>query len=426
MNDTEVRVHTVTCFGRLRQAFLLYGWPSVRLHEDAARHLDELAARCSTNYQRNVAYALSHWLSYCLAMGIDHRLATGDDLIGYKTAMSTAISAQTSEPLSPGTIGQRIIAVVGFYKAGLRRGWYVVSQSAHPHQRTSSIVATVAIESSVFNSLAMPIDASLAKLAPKPNRTSTDIRPLSPEELKSLLYALETQPNKLRANALGEKRNRLIAEWLAYGGLRLSEAISSTGKMGLTVHQIQQLAPDPGHPFDHSVVRILGKGNKWRNVAIPNWLVARTIDYIEQERARAIGHLKKASSKLFVAGANSRSQHRGEPITGRAFQKVFAQASIRAGLYKRVEKTLGPGENRLVIAATHCPHDLRHTYAIATYFAESQLGNSEPWKPIQAQLGHKHLTTTVDTYLSFVSAHDQWRRDLWRMSVRELAGLTDG
>jgi integrase len=359
-------------------------------------------------------------------MGIDHRLATGDDLVGYKTAMSNAISTQTSEPLSPGTIGQRLIAVIGFYKAGLRRGWYVASQSAHPDQKASSIVARVAIESPALNSFAMPIDASLAKLAPKPNRTSTDIRPLSPEELRSLLNAFETQPGKLQGNSLGEKRNRLIAEWLAYGGLRLSEAICSTGKMGLTVHQIQQLAPDLSHPFDHSIVRILGKGNKWRNVAIPNWLVARTIDYIEQERAKAIGHLKQASSKLFVAGSNSRSKHRGKPITGRAFQKAFAQASIQAGLCKRVQKSLGPGENRLVIAATHCPHDLRHTYAIATYFAESQLGNSEPWKPIQAQLGHKHLTTTVDTYLGFVSAHDQWRRDLWRMSVRELAGLTDG
>jgi len=53
--------------------------------------------------------------------------------------------------------------------------------------------------------------------------------------------------------------------------------------------------------------------------------------------------------------------------------------------------------------AMHCVHDLRHTYAVLTYHAEVMNGNVEPWKKIQAQLGHKSLQTTIDTYLRYVS-----------------------
>jgi hypothetical protein len=128
MNDTEVRVHKVESRGDLLPAYVLYTWPSMQLHEDATRHLSDIASQTSVAHQRNVAYSLSHWHSYCLAAGIDYKFATRDNLIGYKFAMTNSISAVSGERLSSGTIGQRILAVVSFYRYGAVRGWYSSGQ----------------------------------------------------------------------------------------------------------------------------------------------------------------------------------------------------------------------------------------------------------------------------------------------------------
>lgn len=419
MNDTEVRVHKVQSPKDSLPAYVLYGWPSMRLHEDATRHLSDIATQSSVAHQRNVAYSLSHWHSYCLAAGLDYRLASADDLIAYKRSMANAISALHGDRLSPGTIGQRVLAVVSFYRLGTIRGWYTLALSRSGNDPSADSHGVSRSTGS------LQIDARLAKLAPKSGRTSTDIRPLSPAELRSVLGELAPSI-ELGSKSESAIRDRLIAEWLAFVGLRLGEVLNPLGEMGLTTYQILHLVPDLNYPFDHSIVRLMGKGQKWRNVAVPNWLVAKTIDYIHGERAEAIKGVRRPTSKLFVAGRNSLSKDRGRAITGRAFEKAFSAAALRAGLY-RLKETLAHDSNRerLRKKATHCPHDLRHTYAIATYFAERSLGNAEPWKPIQAQLGHRHLATTVDTYLAFVSAHDAWRKDISRVSVRELAGIAN-
>ena len=52
-------------------------------------------------------------------------------------------------------------------------------------------------------------------------------------------------------------------------------------------------------------------------------------------------------------------------------------------------------------------HDLRHTYAVWTYHIRTSLGDNEPWKWIQSQLGHSTLDTTINTYLKHVSILDR-------------------
>jgi hypothetical protein len=95
------------------------------------------------------------------------------------------------------------------------------------------------------------------------------------------------------------RRDRLISDWGAYVGLRLAEIVSPRGAMGLTTHQVLALTPDPMHPFDHGLIRVLGKGNRWRSVAVPNWLLLETIDYINGEREEAIKAAnRKSASKL--------------------------------------------------------------------------------------------------------------------------------
>jgi len=426
INTSEISVHRVANARKGEPAFILVRRPEMRLHEDATRWLAELAVNSSFTHQRNIAYALSHWHTYCLARGLDYKRATLDDLLTYKLAMETVVSGTTGEPLASGTVAQRTHAVAGYYAHGVRVAWNLTALDLqHALRCAQKPNAPTAGETH-----ALPIDTGARKLAPRSEPVETDIRPLDVEPLKQLLSALSP------SDAVGLQRDRIVAEWLCYVGLRIEEVLgnghssnyskTAKEKRGLTVYLIEALTADSEHPFDHQAVRVVGKYGKARNVAVPNWLILKTQAYIQGERSRAIRHLKKPTSKLFVSGESASRMYCGKPLSIRRYQAIFTQACVRAGLTKLVEKALSStNQTRLVHVARHSPHDLRHTYAVMTYFAEAALGNREPWKPIQAQLGHKRLQTTIDTYLAFVSAHTHWR-DLRRVSVRELAGLPNG
>jgi hypothetical protein len=45
---------------------------------------------------------------------------------------------------------------------------------------------------------------------------------------------------------------------------------------------------------------------------------------------------------------------------------------------------------------------LRHTFAIQFYLGQRKAGVAEPWKLLQARLGHANLSTTMDTYVRLV------------------------
>ena len=59
--------------------------------------------------------------------------------------------------------------------------------------------------------------------------------------------------------------------------------------------------------------------------------------------------------------------------------------------------------------AAHTFHDARHTFAAWMYHAERAGGNAEPWKIVQARLGHRQLATTLNTYLRVV---DDYRTEV--------------
>lgn len=409
--QSEVRVHKKETTGRDKIVYLIYSLPDMELHEDACRYLSEVAIRCSRNYQRNVAYALSHWLNFCLAADIDYQRASIDDLISYRQAMESHISEATRLPLSNGTISQRIILISGFYEAGKLSGWNLTFTesitSKHPANHGTQIPYHQAI------------GETTRRLAPRAIRAKTDIRPLSPSELIDVMDALSIRGNE---DMPAQQRDRLVAEWMAYCGLRLHEVLGGHPKRGLDVYSISEIITDPENPFDHFAIRVMGKGGIARKIAVPSWLVAKTQAYIAGERQSALRGVRQKTKQLFINACRSK-RHLGKPLSLRRYQAIFERACIKCGLSKLVEKhTSGTESTARVMLASHSVHDLRHTYAVMTYHAEAANGNREPWKHIQAQMGHAKLATTTDTYLAFVSVHGQWR-DIGRMSVRELAGL---
>ncbi|GAA0429874.1 hypothetical protein GCM10009094_38110 [Massilia aurea] len=82
---------------------------------------------------------------------------------------------------------------------------------------------------------------------------------------------------------------------------------------------------------------------------------------------------------------------------------MFRNACFELGLVDTVKKK-DPMTNEVFLdkVPKHSIHDLRHSYAVLTYHAERLNGNPEPWKKIQAQLGHENLKTTIGTYLRYV------------------------
>jgi integrase/recombinase XerC len=335
--------------------------------------------------------------------------------------MLNTISDQTGELIAASTVALRVRKVSGFYQYGADQGWNQTAvdlkhalRNAKPHAEGTQSTQPEAI------------GKSSAKYAPRGERAETDIRPLAPQDQGRLLDALgpaENTPNQ-------PARDRLVAEWMLFVGLRIDEALgkpaneSKPKKPGLRVHMINALVADPDTPFDHCQLDICGKYGKRRTVAVPHWLVIATQDYISNERAKAAATSRNPSPMLFVYDATAGKKDHGKALKIRRFQRIIANACKRAELTQLVEKKLpGSTQTRLVRVARHSPHDLRHSYAVNEYFAAVAMGSHEPWKSIQAQLGHKHLQTTIDTYLSWVSAHSGWGRNFKRSSVRGLAGV---
>lgn len=417
--DAEIRVFPADIQGNPLK-FGLVCWPSMQLACEAVDYLYDLAMQgAKWRYQRNIAYSLSHYLTYCLNRDpvIDFRRATATDLCAYRDAMLNSVSAKTGEQLAPSTVALRVRAVTTFYEAGIGAGWnYTALDLA-----AARIMPT--FEDEIHLVEAEAINKASALFAPRGERTETDIRPLDPDGLDRLLMSLGPPPND--DSGVRPLRDRLVAEWLVFTGMRITEALGgqdvdqTPNTPGLRAHAISALVADPDTPFDHVGLKIRGKFGKVRTIAVPMWLVMRTQGYIRDARAEAARKSNIKSPMLFLAGNN------GSALRVRMYQKIFARACEAAGLTRLVVRTLPESaETRLVHVARHSPHGLRHTYAVSTYFSLTAQGSTEPWKLIQAQLGHKLMQTTVDTYLAWVSAHSTWGKAFHRAtSVRQRAGI---
>ena len=420
-SSDEVIVHKVVSLGDGLKAgqYALVRSPSMRLFEVPTAYLHQLAQVSPSRASwRNNAYALAYWLNYCTAAGVDWRYASVDDLIAFKNAMEVSVSAQTGQVLSAGTIAQRMTAVIQYYADGETAGWYagnISDEAGRTQQRHIPIDADPLAHTRQGNR----ITHAASKLVPPPLPVGTGIRPFAIRELRALLETIGPTATERDKDDLRPTRDRLMIDWGWVVGLRISEML------GLGVYQFLALTPDTNAPWQHSAVTVLGKGNKPRSVSVPNWLIHDTVAYINGERAailRVGGAARRgASSALFVAGVNA--PRPGRPLGTRRVEKILSDACISAGLVAHVQRT-DPETRTISVAQVplHHFHDLRHTYAVLTYHAEVKAGNSEPWKKIQAQLGHESLQVTINTYLKYVNGHNEFGS----ASVRDLVGLKRG
>ena len=158
---------------------------------------------------------------------------------------------------------------------------------------------------------------------------------LEPEEVQALLK----QPNKRYPTGL---RNKAIISLMLHCGLRLSEITDlNPGSINLTKGKLRIES---------------GKGNKDRDLAIPDYL----INLLEAWRK-----IKPKSNYFFPT-------LKGNKLSPRYIQQMVKRYSQKAGITKNIS-----------------PHTLRHTYATQYY---KQTKDIETLRRI---LGHTDISTTT-------------------------------
>jgi site-specific recombinase XerD len=169
----------------------------------------------------------------------------------------------------------------------------------------------------------------------KPKRKSKLPTILEPEEAQNLLK----QPNKRYPTGL---RNKAMMSLMLHCGLRVSEIVNlRPSNINLTKGKLRVES---------------GKGNKDRDLAIPDYLT----DLLDSWRK------KRPQSSFFF------STLKGKKLSVRYLQQMIKRYALKAGITKKIS-----------------PHTLRHTYATQYY---KQTKDIETLRRI---LGHSDISTTT-------------------------------
>lgn len=186
-------------------------------------------------------------------------------------------------------------------------------------------------------------------------------KPLTVQEIDELLE----QPAR-RTTPEG-KRDRAMLELMYATGLRVTELVS------LDVEDVRQI--DGEKPY----VRMVGKGNRERQIPLLEQPVQEVAEYIRFARPRLVG--ERAEKALFV-------NRRGERLTRQGFWLILKAYAQKAGIQGRVT-----------------PHTLRHS------FATHMLRGGMDIHKVQELLGHANISTTqVYTQVSREHIRDAYEK----------------
>jgi integrase/recombinase XerD len=168
-------------------------------------------------------------------------------------------------------------------------------------------------------------------------------KPLSVQEIDELLE----QP--ARRATPEAKRDRAMLELMYATGLRVTELVSL---------DLQDLQLEGEKPY----VRLIGKGNRERQIPLLDQPVQEVREYIQFARLRLVG--ERDETALFV-------NRRGERLTRQGFWLILKGYATDAGILGRVT-----------------PHTLRHS------FATHMLRGGMDIHKVQELLGHANISTT--------------------------------
>ncbi|WP_080671068.1 tyrosine-type recombinase/integrase [Pseudomonas putida] len=356
---------------------------------------DEYSLRLRSRFtQNNVVNSIWQWLEFVSACSQEWKEADKYLLLDFRDVMLRSVSPRTGRKYCSGTVSNIMSAVLTLYSY-LKGRCLVISDI--PEIRSCRSDWEPYDHQPLFG-LRGDLGSNGKRRSgyfPK-GEGSSRIRPFLQKDLQAFLSVMGPRASEKSSSDSRCCRNRLIADFGWAVGLRNSEIAN------LKAASFENLKVDFASPAAQQRLDVTGKGNIARIVAVPNWLVLDAQIYSGQEREQSIrmGRSKVDSGHLIVSNKEARSP--GKKISTRRILQIVENGCVKAGLIETVER-LVEGKSVNSKKAMHCVHDLRHTYAVLTYHAEVMNGNVEPWKKIQAQLGHKSLQTTIDTYLRYVS-----------------------
>lgn len=320
-----------------------------------------------------------------------------EDIEHYRDAMLCTISPRTGNAYADATIRRRLTNVISFYSWGRRRAGLELDLDLGDIARSRTASPASAVS-------ALP---RVSRLLP-PVRSSPDetVRPLTIEEYRQVAAGLGPLPSE-RADCGRSSRDRIACELALQTGMRLMEVT------GLTVWQVLDLERrlsgferNSGHKL--ALLLSTTKGSRPRKVLLPAYLLFELLAYIEGERCQVLASLPDHRDPRSLLVNSFGSGFRLGRATGRrTVQDGFVRAVEAAGLVT-VQRKIRPetGEEYMASVPEHSFHDLRHTFAVQTYHSLKRQGVAEPWKQIQALLGHRHLSTTLNTYLRIVDLEE--------------------
>lgn len=366
-----------------------------------AKYLRKNGPRYVVNSAKASARDLADWWRFLEFRQLAWEKIERADIEDYRDIMLGTISPHTHEPYSIRTVNRRLETISSFYQHAWKAGW--VQSEIDKIQTRSGVGRPL---DTVFLPHVSPETRKVTKsdLMPDDNALPDDmVRAMTITQYRAVAHELGPIPPSPGEVATDSRpmRDRLWAEMCLQAGMRPEEPAR------VTKYQILDLSPeDPGNPYGVSFLRIRGKGNKRRSVEIPNFLLEWLLRYIDSERKDSLTEARKRGlraknepANLFLNYASAR-HNSGRPTSYDTFQASFRAAVLRAGLTRTAMKCDPDlGKNYTVLEPQFVPHCLRHTFAVWTYFFERQNGNPEPWKRLQALLGHEHLSTTLNIYL---------------------------
>lgn len=171
-----------------------------------------------------------------------------------------------------------------------------------------------------------------------------------PRVARRLPTVLSLQEMDQLLSALPEPTYHAFFSLIYDVGLRISEAIH------LKVGDIDRA---------RGVIRILGKGNKERQVKLGDRLYALLQSYWQEVRVKEPHYEPRSKESLLF------SNGQGAPISYYTASRVLSEAALRAGISKRIT-----------------PHCLRHSFAVHQLEAGTDL------RVVQVQLGHDSISST--------------------------------
>ena len=320
------------------------------------------------------------------------------DMDAYVDSMTQNISPVTGERYSHRTVKRRVSTMRSFYKWAQSKGKTKyrfdvgeVNASSFKHHSTEKIAPDVLEPSSIAE--------------------DADVRAINVDELARLLEAAgpsgiesidvsrpDTNYVRRETTAL-----RLKLECCLQAGLRRAEVTALLVKNVEAVTKGASLSPLATYP-----VRTLRKGGQWKTVLIPGWLISSLAHYIGTERARLIAAATERDPGLKDHGFLFIRSDRAGPglrLHAKSLNDAFRNLQKGIGVIKQVAVSRN-GKQLLESRPKYGVHSLRHTFAVHTYFARKAIGDAEPWKYLQSQLGHANVETTKRIYLRIVDEHE--------------------